>query len=81
MSENEDVPSEYSQLLRNWREAWDEWHKVMDRIELARSKPGGPPDEDLELAERLLERADSAFENLKEYQAYLFNRLRGSDSP
>ncbi len=76
MSENENIHSEWDQLVKNWRKVWDEWSEVMDRITLAEN----PPHEDLELAERSKEQVDSAWAKMKEFQANLINRQRGSDS-
>ncbi len=81
MSKNENAHSEYSQLVKIWREALDEYNKVMDPITLAFSKSEIPPHEDLALAERLGEQVDSAMAKMKEFQANLINRQRGSDSP
>ncbi len=81
MSKNENVHSEYSQLVKIWREAWDELGKVMGRITLAFSNFESPPHEDLELADCLMEQVDSAWAKMKEFQAILINRQRGSDSP
>ncbi len=81
MFKNENAHSEYSQLVKIWREALDEYNKVMDPITLAFSKSEIPPHEDLVLAERLGEQVDSAMAKMKAFQANLFNRQRGSDSP
>ena len=81
MSKNENIRSEWDQLVKNWRPVWDEWNKVMDRITLAFSKFENPPHEDLELADRLKKQVDSAWAKMKGFQAILINRQRGSDSP
>ncbi len=80
MSKNENVPSEYSQLVKIWRPLWDELKKVNNRIDLAFSTSENPSHEDLELAERLMKRVDSALAKMKEFQAKPLNRQRGSDS-
>ncbi len=81
MSKNENIHSEWVELVKIWRKVWDEWNEVMVRITLAFSKFETPPHEDLELAERLGEQKDSAEAKMKEFQANLINRQRGSDSP
>lgn len=81
MSKNENIHSEWEQLVKNWRKVWDEWSEVMDRITLAFSKFENPPHEDLEIADRLMEQVDSAWAKMKEFQAIQINRQRGSDSP
>ncbi len=81
MSKNENIHSEWAELVKSWRKVWDEWNEVMGRITLAFSKFETPPHEDLELAERLMKRVDSALAKMKEFQAIQINRQRGSDSP
>ncbi len=81
MSNNENAHSEYSQLVKIWREALDEYEKVMDPITLAFTKSETPPHEYLVLAESLLGQVASDYAKVKEFQANLFNRQRGSDSP
>ena len=81
MSKNENAHSEYSQLVKIWRKVWDEWNEVMNRNALAFSKFESPPHKDLELADRLMGQVDSAWAKMKEFQANLINRQRGSDSP
>ena len=81
MSKNENIHSEWDQLVKNWRKVWDPWNAVMNRITLAFSKFENPPHEDLELADHLREQVDSAEAKMKEFQAKLINRQRGSDSP
>ena len=81
MSKNENVDSEYSQLVKIWRPLWDELKKVNNRIDLAFFTIENPSQEDLELAERLGEQVNSAMAKMKEFQAKLLNRQRGSDSP
>ncbi len=81
MSKNENVPSEYKQLVKIWRPAWDELKKVNNRIDLAFSNFENPSHEDLELANRLREQEGLAWAKMKEFQANLINRQRGSDSP
>ena len=72
MSENENIHSEWDQLVKNWRKAAGEWHEVMARIALTST----PTDEDLESAKRLGEQVDAVWEKLKEFQANLINRQR-----
>ncbi len=81
MSKNENVHSEYSQLVKIWRPVWDELNKVMNRIDLAFSKFENPSHEDLELADRLREQEGLAWAKMQECKANLINRQRGSDSP
>ncbi len=81
MSKNENVHSEYKELVRIWRKVWDQWNEVMNRNALAFSNFESPPHKDLELAERLKEQVDSAWAKMKGFQAILINRQRGSDSP
>ena len=81
MSKNENVDSEYSQLVKIWRPLWDELKKVNNRIDLAFFTIENPSQEDLELAERLGEQVNSAMAKMKEFQANLINRHRDSDSP
>ena len=78
MSENENIYSEYDQLAKNWRKAWEEWNEVMVRITLAFSKFENPPLEDLDLEERLKEQVDLFYAEMKEFQAILTNRQRDS---
>ena len=77
MSKNENIHSEWDQLVKNWRKVWDPWNEVMNRITLAFSKFENPPHKDLELANRLREQVDSAWAKMKEFQAKLINRQRG----
>ncbi len=72
VSKNENNPSEYDRLVKDWRKVWEEWNEVMARITLTST----PPDEDLESAKRLGEQVDAAWERLKEFQAILINRQR-----
>lgn len=73
MSENENLHGQWDQLVKDWRKPWDELNVVMNRITLAFSKFENPPDEDLELADRLKEQADSAWEKMKAFQVTQIN--------
>lgn len=81
MSKNENVPSEYKELVRIWRKVSNQWHEVMKRNDLAFSNFESPPHKDLELANRLGKQKDSAEAKMIEFKANLINRQRGSDSP
>ena len=81
MSKNEDVPSEYKQLVKIYRKLRDEYDEVIRRNWLDFSNFQNPSDEDLDLAERLEEQVNSALAKMQEFKANLFNRQRGSDSP
>ena len=80
MSKYDNIHSEWDDLVKIWRKVWDPWNEVMGRITLAFSQSETPPHEDLELADRLREQIDSAEAKMKEFQAKLINRQRGSDS-
>ena len=71
----------FEELVRIWRKVWDELKKVNNRIDLAFSRFENPSHEDLELADRLREQEGLAWAKMKEFQANLINRQRGSDSP
>ena len=77
MSKNENPHSEWTQLVKNWRKVWDEYNEVMNRITLSFSKFENPPDEDIELAERLREQSDLASAKMEEFRTILINRQRG----
>ena len=79
MSKNENVDSEYSQLVKIWRPLWDELKKVKNRIDLAYSRCENPSHEDLELADRLGKQEGLAWAKMQECKANLINRQRGSD--
>ena len=71
MPEIDQVHEEWRQLVRDWRDPWDEWNEVMDRITLAFANP---PDEDFELANRLLDQINAAMARMKEFQRTLVLR-------
>ena len=64
MSENENIHSEWDQLVENWRPLFNKWNEVMVRNDLTPN----PSHKDLELAERLGEQADAAWEKMKKFQ-------------
>ena len=76
MPEIDQVHEEWHQLVRDWQSPWDKWNEVMDRITLAFPNP---PNEDLELANRLQEQADAAWARMKEFQRTLVLQSRDRD--
>ena len=76
MPEIDHVHEEWLQLVRDWRSPWDEWNEVMGRITLAFSRFENPPNEDLELANRLQEQIDAAMARMREFQRTLMLRSR-----
>ena len=74
MSENENIPSEWDQLVKDWRKPWEEWQEVMARITLAFSQSENPTPEDLDLEERLDEKVGLAQAKMDEFKANLINR-------